>query len=113
MKCAGCGNENAFNIKIGKYKNEQGEYEKYELCDRCGGVRHNAIPDVTDVHEPYFDEHLIDKTHPEGQWIHSRGQKAELLKVRGWREKRESKIPYIQDPIKREKYFKEHNYKER
>lgn len=98
MRCNGCGNENAYHI----YGSAG-----HEFCDRCGDRKVVVLnDDVSSVHEPYFDEHLCDKAHPNGQWIHSRGQKAEILKQLGLREKRESNIPYISDARERQKYFR-------
>lgn len=106
MKCNSCGNEYAYHIRTGKYKKSNGEYERWEVCDRCGSLPVEGIPDVSDVHEPYFDEHLANAQHPDGQWIYSRKQKAEVLKSMGLREKRESTIPFIKDVEARRKYFR-------
>lgn len=107
MKCNGCGNDQAYRIRGGRVKTEDGRYVEYEVCDRCGdlhGVRLNE--DVSQVHQPYFDEHLCDKAHPNGQMVYSRSHKADLLKQLGLREKSESKIPYIADVKKRRDYFR-------
>lgn len=98
MKCKNCGNEHAFYIRGGA---------GWEMCDKCGAKPSNLTPDVSAVHEPYFDEHLCDKEHKNGQWIYSRGQKAEILNKMGLREKRESNIPFIKDTNARTKWFKE------
>ena len=107
MLCRGCGNTEAYRIRSGYYKNEQGQRTAYDVCDKCGDVRNISLsPDVSDVKEPYFDPNLCDKEHKHGQWISSRGHKAEILKKLGLREKRESNIPYIKDLDKRRKWFK-------
>ena len=107
MICRTCKNENAYNIRAYWDKERQ---SFYDTCDRCGAIRLDAAPDVSDVHEPYFDENLCTKERPQGTWIHSRGQKAQMLKALGLREKRESNIKYYADPEKRKKYFREQGW---
>jgi len=109
MICSGCGNKEAYRISGGTYKDENGQRVKYEVCDKCGKLRaEKTNEDVSQVHEPYWDEHLCDKENPHGQWIHSRIQKAAVLNKLQLREKRESKIPYIKDINKRREYFRSH-----
>ena len=107
MKCNNCGNEFAVSLRGGYFTNEKGERQKWESCDRCSKFSVAAMPDCSDVHEPYFDEHLADKQHPQGQWIYSRGHKASVLKQLGLREKRESTVKYIEDVKSRQKYFRD------
>ena len=104
MICSNCGNKEAYCIR-GGYDSKTKTH--YESCDVCGNQRVVAMPDVSDVHEPYFDEHLADSKHPDGQWITSRYQKAAILRSLNLREKRESTIKYIKDPVERQRYFKD------
>ena len=109
MICLGCGNQEAYRIRGGKYKDEYGKTVDYEVCDKCGSLKaEKRYEDVSRVDAPYFDEHLCDKEHPKGQWISSRHQKAAVLNKLGLREKSESKIPYIKDINKRREYFRSH-----
>lgn len=103
MICSQCKNENAIRIQVRYTK-----HGRVETCEKCGNLSLEGLPDVSDVHEPYFDEHLADAKHPDGRWIHSRRQKAEVLKEMGLREKRESAIPYIKDEGARRRYFRNH-----
>ena len=52
MKCVGCGNKNAFRIKGGFYKDENGKRKPYEICDRCGDFS------VT-VKDIWFEKHKL------------------------------------------------------
>ena len=105
MKCNNCGNEYAFHVRMGSDKDENGKRVTWERCDKCSDIRVDAMPDVSDVHEPYFDEHLADLKDPQGQMVYSRKDKSEKLKALGLREKRESKIKYYSDPKQRQTYF--------
>ena len=91
MKCNSCGNEHAYRMRI---------VEGTEICDKCGCGPVAGLPDVSAVPMPYYDEHLKCE-------VQDRHHKARLLKEKGWYEKRESKHPYISDPIARQKYFKD------
>jgi hypothetical protein len=109
MICNNCKNQNATKWRKGTCKNEKGERVHYEYCDKCGDINNECLlPDVSDVKEPYFDEHLCDARHRHGQMIYTRRQKSEVLNRLGLREKRESTIPYIKDVEQRKKYFKSH-----
>lgn len=109
MICSGCGNTKAYRIRGGSYKDEDGKYIKYEICNECGKLKSEKLnEDVSSVHEPYWDEHLCDKENPKGQWVSSRRQKADILNKLQLREKSESKIPYIKDINKRREYFRSH-----
>ena len=75
--------------------------EKHTQCNECGLQGNVAcLPDVSYVPMPYYDEHLKCE-------VQDRHHKARLLKEKGWYEKRESKHPYISDPIARQKYFRD------
>jgi hypothetical protein len=87
--------------------------QKFEYCEKCGQMPSVYIPDVS-FQKPYFDEHLCDKSHPQGQWIHSKRQKAELLRQRNLVEagdrinpKLGYPTPFIKDEKKRQKFFKD------
>lgn len=107
MLCSGCGNPFAIAIRRMYVTVESGEKVPIEKCDKCGALKVEAMPDVSDVHEPYFDEHLANKVHPNGQWVNSRRDKANKLKELGLREKRESTIKYIKDVKARQRYFRD------
>ena len=93
MKCRGCGNKEADRTRT---RFVDGKF--IDVCNMCAdlsGIR--LYDDVSQVHTPYYDEHL--KTE-----ITSRAQKADVMKRLNVREKSESTIPYIKDPEKRRKY---------
>lgn len=53
-----------------------------DACISCGDFNMPWVPDVY-FKEPYFDEHLGDQSHPNGRWVVSARQKADLLKALG------------------------------
>lgn len=78
-----------------------------EVCEKCGDLKIKGLPDVSEVHAPYFDENLRDNEHRKGTLITSRFQKAEVLKRLGLREYRESTVKYYSDPNKRRNYCRD------
>lgn len=103
MRCNGCGNEKALHVRIGK---------GFEICDKCGSLPTTSLPDVFFEGTGYFDENLADKQHPKGQYIHSRRQKAEIIRKLGLREAGSDinpdtgkQLPYIPNPQKRRKFL--------
>lgn len=80
MECK-CGNKNAVSWRAGFFKNDAGEREPYEYCDKCGGATIAHFDDVFWDGRP--EENLADG--PDGKPItfFSRGDKARYLKERG------------------------------
>lgn len=76
IKHSGCGNKEARALRI--HYDKKGNWCE---CDKCGLV--NA--GIADVYfdKPYFDEHLADSKHKEGQWINSKAHKAQVLREQG------------------------------
>lgn len=77
MICLNC---NSTEAKIWR-KCEDGT----ESCNNCSNVRNPGLPDVY-FKQPYFDPNLADKKNPQGRWIDSKGQKAQIMKDIGVRE---------------------------
>lgn len=105
MKCNGCGNKDAHHVKI-QYPGKGG---KIEVCEKCGELVNVWNPDVSVPSGGYYDEHL-------GTYVYSKRQKAALLREKGWVEcgDRVNPVlgrpaPYIKDPVKRQKFFRD-NY---
>lgn len=99
MRCEGCGNTEAYKLRTVYHEDKT----KTEYCDRCAKFD-AGIPDVSVPSGGYHDEHL-------GCFIHSKRQKADLLKQKGWVEcgSRVNPVlgrpmPYIKDPVKRKKF---------
>lgn len=83
--CQGCGNPHWFHSKI-----TFGKHGMREECDRCSSVTFSGNPDVY-FRESYLDPNLLDpdSKNPQdwkGTHIHSRQQKADLMKKLGVRE---------------------------
>lgn len=74
MKCAGCHNEEAYQIH-GWYQEKEGYLE---VCDKCGDLSTSdaCIPDVFWNNRPYYSEAL-------GCELTSRSQKARVMKEKG------------------------------
>ena len=79
MKCDGCGNENAYRLKM---------RSDSCMCDKCGGLTSSFVPDIY-FKEPYLDPNLAHPNRPwekNGVWVRSRAHKAALMKEQGLRE---------------------------
>lgn len=75
-----CGNKEAYRLRVGHYKDEDGAVRKYEYCNVCGELGALYVPDV------YFDgkpeKNLADVNGKPVEFL-SKGQKAKYLKERG------------------------------
>ena len=75
----GCGNEAAYHLKRGYYKDDTGTSLSYEYCDRCGSAPSVYVPDV------YFKSGEVVESLG-GMVFGSKRHKAAYLRAKGYAE---------------------------
>jgi hypothetical protein len=86
LECDGCGNKASIAIRAGFFKNERGEREYYQTCDRCGDVNFGC--GLVDVYWDGTEEHGLPDNPKTGKpyVFSSKKEKARFLKENHLRE---------------------------